>query len=60
MVVSFLCIMIFRRSRGTNELDFDNDHEDNGKNLNKYWKFQKVEYVKKLYKNFILFVLTVI
>lgn len=46
--MAFLITRIFKRRRGLTDLDYENDHEDNGKNLNKYWHFQEVDYVISL------------
>lgn len=49
MLLAFLFVLIFKRRQALNDIDFENDHEDNGRNLNRYWHFKDVDYVNCIY-----------
>lgn len=45
--MAFLFATIFKKSSTDLDLETENDHEDNGKSLNKYYKFQNFKPVRE-------------
>lgn len=43
-MIAILFYFIFKRRKSI-DLDYENDHEDVGSNLNRYWKFHEIDYV---------------
>lgn len=46
MAVACFISKMFKKRINSTDLEYENDHEDTGKNLNKYWHFKEVDYVR--------------